>query len=818
MADDDYPLNCIDETGDGFSGWFAISTPSQCKDFCYWEVGNASYSYAAWNIADPHHTTVVDSPIIGTSYWTCIYDASDDKTTLSIAKGERWIDSGQKYYPSSHNNNDLHGANPGENVPFPYLRCQKGAGERLKTWTGDIVRSATFWESWIVIASLIYMGEFVALFLFYKKRKLLMRYEQVDLVGSAHEIDGSIIHNDAGDSDGQSIISASLQIDDVEDDQEGVTHHIVNQQGTDSTTNLHLTPRCKYCSPLISTFCKDPKRMRQSLYILKIMLIVVANLLLALSISFSAISLMEITSNPHFSERMQKLTPACTDLTMVCPAGNADIDKQSLQWPPPTGDHGRRTNENNDSTQDARLNDATNTEREINSDKHSMQPFSYIMASDAQLYWFNGEFAEMGNQTLPPACSPSDSCGRCTGKHGLSTNRRLKKAWEKLMKGETNGLNASDIDDLPVPNTLIMNGDLTAYFHPYEKRAYDAIYDNIDGLKYYFPSLGNHDIEHHNGAMYGGDEWIGLPNCNIEHAIGYFKSGFCKQIPSFDTDRIVRYDSSSLAYSWDEGRYHFVHSHYYPTYEIATPKMNLHSSLEWLDNDLQTAYDAGLTTVLFVHAVQGLNPTIENIILGKNVKAIIAGHTHRCLHRRCEGIYPLREDKVQNLESLDIIAEKCIPAAYDTCQVLNGENLVYLKDMKEDVAPPKAKLHNDDHDDNDKPLCPKPAPFYINETDNSLLCHRVVYSQPNFPFKSDMSPDSNEATNSTETIPIFWSGSSSFETFLRGDFYEDRIVLNAMKVASEDGDSARYVDLHSVPNPVYPYHEASDVEETTIYL
>lgn len=306
--------------------------------------------------------------------------------------------------------------------------------------------------------------------------------------------------------------------------------------------------------------------------------------------------------------------------------------------------------------------------------------------------------------------------------------------------------------------------------------------------------------------MFGGDEWLGggPPNCNMEHALGYFRGAFCGQIPSFDTDRIVRYDSSSLAYSWDEKKYHFVHSHYYPSYEMAS--MKFHSSLEWLESDLQVAHDAGLTTILFVHAVQGLNMAMESIILGKNVKAIITGHTHRCLHRKCEGIYPLKEDQVKNLDSNDATAEKCIPAAYDTCQVLNGENLVFVKDLAPDVAFPKKELKNRER--KDKPLCPKPAPFFINETDNSLLCHRVVYSQPNFPFESVTG----------ETIPIFWSGSSSFETFLKADFYEDRFVINSMTIALEDDEAGRYVDLYSVPNAVYPYHSMNDIEETVIHL
>lgn len=123
--------------------------------------------------------------------------------------------------------------------------------------------------------------------------------------------------------------------------------------------------------------------------------------------------------------------------------------------------------------------------------------------------------------------------------------------------------------------------------------------------------------------MYGGDQWWGPPNCNTEHAIGYFKSGFCGQIPNFQSDRIVRYDASSLAYSWEEGRYHFVHTHYYPTYEMAS--MQVRSSMDWLDNDLAMARDAGFTTVMFVHAANYLNPAMEKVILGKNVVAIIAG-------------------------------------------------------------------------------------------------------------------------------------------------------------------------------------------------
>ena len=794
--DDDYPLNCIDDTGDGFSGWFAISNPRQCNDFCYWQLPSQNgSSYAAWNTANPHMSTVVSTPI-GTAYWTCAYDSADDTTIAAVAEEHRWDDSWRKYYSPPKEDGKSNLEDVIENVPFPYLKCQKGAGELLKTWSGDVVKSAAFWESWIMLASLIVVGEIVALCIF-RKRGKSTRYEQVRL--------GTDRVLESGGVDFNEMRASSLHIDGEGDADDEI--NFVPMQWSfllSLTFNQRATRalRCKYCAPLTS---------RRSRCILRILLMVILNGLLAATLSFLAVSLIEVEAHPQYSERMQKMTPACSDPVMVCPAGNRDIDKQSAQWPPLEG---------------------TDT----------MQPFSYIIASDAQLYWFNGEFAEMGRKALPPSCRPSDSCGECTGKHGMKTNLRLRKAWESLMTGKTDGMNASHAN-LPIPNTLVMNGerclhdfsrwdaannnnlfslgqhhisnaifnpnigDLTAYFHPWEKRAYDSIYNSIDGLKYYFPSLGNHDIEHSSGAMYGGDQWVGPPNCNMEHAIGYMKSGICGQIPAFDADRIVRYDSSNLAYSWDDGRYHFVHSHYYPSYEMASVKYR--SSLEWLERDLQLARDSGLTTILFVHAAQGLNEAMETIILGKNVRAIIAGHTHRCLSRKCEGVYPLHEAEVNKLNPQELADAKCIPAAYDTCQVLYGENMIYVKDKEVDVPFPKRKPENTVR--KDKPLCPKPAPFYINDTDNSLLCRRVLYSQPNFPFGSNHS-------SLGETIPIFWSGSASFETFLRGDFYEDRFVINAMTVTFEGGEVARYVDLHEVPNAVYPYHDVSDIEEAVIYI
>lgn len=839
--DDDYPLNCIDDTGDGFSGWFAISNPRTCNDFCYWEIVtptrpttssspssvgmgeeeskstaaeaavdeqeiDGDTTYNSWNTANPHVSSVIYHPqnnnnetnAAPVAYWTCLFNVASDKITVANqGNGKRWIDVWQDYDLSSTTTTTsptkIGGGAPTvkNDIPFLYLRCQKGAGEQLTTWSSEAIKSATFWQVWIVIITLIFSGEILTILVWMiRKRRIVARYAQVGVLEDQEDAVGVVGIVGVG--------AAPLRI--VEEswrDNHGVQPEWMTR-----------TPRCKYCAPC--TF----RRRFPTKYIFRTLLLLLCNLLLTITLSFVSLSLMELRSNPYFTERMQVLTPACTDPTLVCPAGNEDIDRPSVgQW-------SRHLRDETPTTIIAASTvNATNSVSPNHQHQHGTEPFSYIIASDAQLYWFNGEFSEMGQKTIPSSCSASDSCGRCTAKHGLNTNLRLKNAWEGLMMGRTDGMRSRknvsrsstsriDSDDLPIPNTLIMNGDLTAYFHPWEKKAYDNIYHSINGLQYYFPSLGNHDIEHPGGAMYGGDEWEvgGPPNCNMEHAIRYFKGGFCGKIPAFHPDRIVRYDSSSLAYSWDQGRYHFVHLHYYPTYEMAS--VNYHSSLKWLERDLHLAYDAGMTTFLFVHAVQGLNEAMEMIILGKNVRAIIAGHTHRCLATKCEGLRPLNVNQMEYLDSLDIVVDKCIPAAYDTCQVLTGENMIYVKDLKYDIAVQKKRLENNER--TDRPLCPKPAPFYINATDNTLLCRQTVYSQPTFPFEIN-------DKSAGETIPIFWSGSSSFETFLRGDFYDDRIVINALTVSSE-GEAVRYVDEHDVPNAVYPYHEVADIEEVVIYL
>jgi hypothetical protein len=130
--------------------------------------------------------------------------------------------------------------------------------------------------------------------------------------------------------------------------------------------------------------------------------------------------------------------------------------------------------------------------------------------------------------------------------------------------------------------------------------------------------------------------------------------------------------------------------------------------------------------------------------------------------------------------------------------------------MDENMALPENKLSSPTPIQ--KGLCPVSLyGKYINETDNTALCRRVSVPA-RFPFESV-----SDSVVEDKSIPIFWSGSASFQTFLLVDFYDDRIVVNAM-TGTEGNEGKRYVDVHEVPNAVYPYQNSESLEEVTIYI
>ena len=314
---DDYPLNCLDGLSDGFSGWFAVSDPNQCNDFCWWdhEQTNTTAPSVGYT-ADPHETTAIELPDGSFSYWKCVFDSAGDDFLLSQATGSRWIDHER-----------------GDGATFPHLRCHKGAGEKLKIWSGEVVKARWFWEFWIVLSSLIFVAEVGVLARLSRRRRNGSRYEVLRTGSSLHER-----------------IAVRDDLSEFSERDDGVQAlDIADRKGSEDVSD----PRNPVLGTLSWVWMSTPLRKCS----MRIVAGIALNLGLIFSISFASISLMEISHNPHFKESMEQLTPACSDPSLVCERGNADIEKSFAK--PDSG----------------------------------MDPFSYIVASDAQLYWFNGEFA-----------------------------------------------------------------------------------------------------------------------------------------------------------------------------------------------------------------------------------------------------------------------------------------------------------------------------------------------------------------------------------------------------------------------------------------
>lgn len=489
--------------------------------------------------------------------------------------------------------------------------------------------------------------------------------------------------------------------------------------------------------------------------------------------SISSISLYELKSSYDFTDSsLELLTPSCVSSLKICPSGNRDIDRPSVSF-------------------------------NYSSQNHT--PFSYIIASDAQLYWYDGESPFTTNWPLPLPCNEQDTCSTCTTKVSLYTNSQMKKTIERLISFTTNS------STWIRPKTLVMNGDLTSLFHPSEKNSFESFYHHIEQLEQYFPALGNHDYDHFEGASYDGDEWFSPHNCNAVHAIRYLKSAFCHAIPNFDAiNRVTRFDSRSLAYSWEELNYHFVHLHYYPSYENA--RLGISSSIQWLERDLALAGQKNLTSILFVHAAEGLPDMMRDILSDKNVAAIFSGHQHRCLGRKCQVLIPLNEWEVQSITlNSSVIREednihKCFPAGAPLCGGNANTHLQSLFYVDENmISNPllrKTKLFVPET--TTESVCPVSTyKTFVNSTDNSLLCQRIEISPSPYGLRNNKS------------IPIFWSGSSSHLTLLKVDFYVDKFIVH-VHTAEAEKEGKLYLDVHDVPNIIYPYHSWGDLASSTV--
>jgi len=736
-----------------------VSNRRKCLDFCYWEVIHDTDHGGAENETDGGYSATNIADPHQATFLSTISITSSWRCALDAASDDAlWSNIESKLTRPGYFGSE-----------FPYLQCARGAGEVLEANADIFVKSEGVWWVLAIIGFTLVLLQFMHLLL--SLRSGLLRHEQSDTSHTSHSY--QTVHQAHTFQEERDNVDGHMQHGIGNAEEVPAEHEFQDEMLMDD-------------GELARVANQFSKRRRCH----RVVCFMAINIGIVSVLTISIASMIDIRGKRLMSSKAMRLTPKCYSPYSECAEGNSDIDRPSKQR-----------------------------------DDHI--PFSYIVASDAQLDWYDGESPDIGRLATPRPCSETDSCSSCSAKVGSYTNELMRKSIEILINDERYEPDYGRSNILsPSPKTLVLNGDLTAYFHPRERSKYESIYNNIDGLKAIYPALGNHELEHGSGSTYNADQWVGSQYCNSRHAMGYIRSGFCGNIPNFDPGGIVRYDASSLAYSWEEGRYHFVHTHYFPAFESAG--LDLKSSIAWLERDVSLAHQANLTTILFVHASQGLNDAMQRVLLGKNVAAIFAGHSHRCLMRKCVAPAVVYENQIgnhtDNSTSPSVSSKLLPPESYDECLPgttgvcggnagTGGMSLYYLQNKSDDLVPPSTELFYEPHISEDRKLCPAPPQIAI--VNNTLLCRRAVMADSEFPPREV--DDAADSGDKGEHIPIFWSGSASFQTFLKVDYYVDRFTVNVM-TAVEGMEGRRYMDMHSVPSVVYPYHEREDMDEVTVIL
>jgi len=140
----DYPLYCYDGLSNhDFAGWYSVSSPTKCNDFCFWKQPDEYYEYSSattgnvsYTTADPHQMTKT----FNGATWGCLINATGDDNNWNNA-----FDIYQDYNGGT----------------FPHLKCSRGAGQRLKSTAQDLANSIYFWWAALSVAIFILGVEMV---------------------------------------------------------------------------------------------------------------------------------------------------------------------------------------------------------------------------------------------------------------------------------------------------------------------------------------------------------------------------------------------------------------------------------------------------------------------------------------------------------------------------------------------------------------------------------------------------------------------------------------------------------------------------------
>ncbi|PEY88610.1 hypothetical protein CN353_26590 [Bacillus cereus] len=187
-----------------------------------------------------------------------------------------------------------------------------------------------------------------------------------------------------------------------------------------------------------------------------------------------------------------------------------------------------------------------------------------------------------------------------------------------------------------IHGSIIINGDITAYGHTWQRNKMNQIFDE-ELLVHYFYGLGNHDIENNIDDCFANECTGGSLSTYVNHV---------QKIPDRFLDEMditikgiatQRYYEGCFAYSIILGDIYSIQLNNYPTMELNIRNgpnryFKMESTLDWLEKVLKKATSLRKIIIVNVHKPNGWkSERFTKLMKQYGVVAVFAGHYHRTL-------------------------------------------------------------------------------------------------------------------------------------------------------------------------------------------
>ena len=278
-------------------------------------------------------------------------------------------------------------------------------------------------------------------------------------------------------------------------------------------------------------------------------------------------------------------------------------------------------------------------------------PFTYVVMSDPQYPWWPDADLDM-----PTGCDfdRRDASLSSTDQDDCKDSNDMKAAWDSTdntcewtWKSGENGPqdcaakveNQNKVDgikdvtnltwphsglDVETPQAVIINGDLTEFFHPWQLEAYENYYvEELSDFRV-LPGLGNHDYQNNTDDCSAGtlNQWKCYENA-VEYAREFVTGMRVANFPAYWVDA---YDPASLSYSWSHAHYLFIQMHNYPDYDVDRNDHSVDPSWTWVMAQIAEADEDGKYVVLNFHDYYALTDTQKADLAATPVVIIFVGH------------------------------------------------------------------------------------------------------------------------------------------------------------------------------------------------